>query len=361
MEIPFKKVRTWIVQSEIRIALIAFLFSGIILFLLTVFYNPTLTFSKAPNLGLYNNPGFWENVLIESHGMLLDILVIGVFIFWLQKKTQTSRDTQRLIDQYKNELDDHRGWLETEASYRVAGLVKRLRALGVKKFDFSDLHIGKLPIKDILAALKEGKRIASLSGAVLANQNLQEVDFSGIILKEIDLSNAKLHKATFYSTQMDGAKLDNAHLEYAYFNDANLIKADLSGAQLQGANLLNALLLETNLSDAKLIEVDFSGVNAKRANFTRANLERAIFIDADLTGANLVDTILTKAKLKNVNLQGAEVSQFWFEQIERWEIAETEHIKYNYFIEEVSSKEVWGKSRFILRRKSPGSIADTID
>ncbi len=30
--------------------------------------------------------GFLRNILVEAHGMLFDILVIGIFILWLTKK-----------------------------------------------------------------------------------------------------------------------------------------------------------------------------------------------------------------------------------------------------------------------------------
>jgi small-conductance mechanosensitive channel len=34
-------------------------------------------------LGFYYKAEFWENILVEAHGMLFDLLVIGVFVYWL--------------------------------------------------------------------------------------------------------------------------------------------------------------------------------------------------------------------------------------------------------------------------------------
>ncbi|MCB0083104.1 MAG: hypothetical protein KDE47_19320, partial [Caldilineaceae bacterium] len=31
----------------------------------------------------YYSFAFYENVLVEAHGMLLDLLIIGVFVYWL--------------------------------------------------------------------------------------------------------------------------------------------------------------------------------------------------------------------------------------------------------------------------------------
>ena len=53
-------------------------------------------------LGRYSESGFLEGILIEAHGMVLDILVIGVFILILNRLGQKQLDIRR----YEEEIDD---------------------------------------------------------------------------------------------------------------------------------------------------------------------------------------------------------------------------------------------------------------
>jgi hypothetical protein len=62
-------------------------------------------------------PEFWLNVKVEAHGMLFDILVIGVLILWLNQLGEKRREIQRYID----EIDDFRGWESEEAAHRIRG------------------------------------------------------------------------------------------------------------------------------------------------------------------------------------------------------------------------------------------------
>jgi hypothetical protein len=65
---------------------------------------------------------FGRDVLVEAHGMLFDILVIGVFIYWLQERGRKILETQS----YKDDIDDFRGWESDEAAHRIRGSIIRL-------------------------------------------------------------------------------------------------------------------------------------------------------------------------------------------------------------------------------------------
>jgi len=85
---------------------------------------------------------FWLNILVESYGMLFDIFVIGILIFWLQdrgiKKLEEQRkirekefERKRTIQRYEEEIEDYLGWDEKEATFRIVGNIKRLKKLEV--------------------------------------------------------------------------------------------------------------------------------------------------------------------------------------------------------------------------------------
>ena len=116
-------------------------------------------------------------------------------------------------------------------------------------------------------ALRDGKAMASLSGATLSDANLRGADLSGA-----DLSGANL----------SGAALRDADLSGATLRGANLRDADLSGADLSGANLSGATLRGANLSDANLRDADLSivaGFATRESAVTLLDKIRAIVID----------------------------------------------------------------------------------
>src|SRR5258706_12321243 len=67
--------------------------------------------------GRYSSPEFIDGIRVEAHGTLFDILVIGLFILWLNFKRAESERVRR----YAEEIDDFREWRSDEASHRIAG------------------------------------------------------------------------------------------------------------------------------------------------------------------------------------------------------------------------------------------------
>ena len=66
---------------------------------------------------------FGEGLLIETFGMLLDVLVIGIIILWLNEIRDKKRRRELEIQRYQEEIDDFRGWDDKEATFRIIGIV----------------------------------------------------------------------------------------------------------------------------------------------------------------------------------------------------------------------------------------------
>lgn len=60
----------------------------------------------------YASGDFREGILVESHGMLLDILVFGILILWLNRIGEKRLEIRR----YEEEINDYRDWTGDEAS-----------------------------------------------------------------------------------------------------------------------------------------------------------------------------------------------------------------------------------------------------
>ena len=79
-----------------------FVITALIVFSATAFW-PQLSTAIFPNttLGLYNK-SFWENVLVEAHGLVFDIFSIGIVLVWMdthrQKRELIKRNIEGLLD-----------------------------------------------------------------------------------------------------------------------------------------------------------------------------------------------------------------------------------------------------------------------
>jgi BTB/POZ domain-containing protein KCTD9 len=281
--------------NPLRTAFAAFILATAVVVGLTVgfFYTHKLT------IDFYTyDRNFLQNILVEAHGMLLDILVIGIFILWLNRLGEKRLEIRR----YREEIDDFRGWDSDEAGYRIAGNVRRLNRNGITKIELGQCHLVQVNLigADLRGANLSG---ANLNGAHLNGAHLLLANLNGAILSGVDLSRAHLSRAP-----LSGADLSGADLSGAILSGADLSGADLSGAILSGAILSGAILRGANLSGAHLSYAHLSYASLSGANLSGANLSGANLSDADLSGANLSYANPSSANLRGANLSGADLS-----------------------------------------------------
>ena len=189
----------------------------------------------------YYDGDFAENILVEAHGMLFDILVIGIFI--LSLNTLAERRIQKRIEnqRYRDEIDDFRGWESEEAAYRNAGNLKRLQRNGYKgKINLKQCYLGGVDLQknwddDLLGYIKP----------FLAGSNLKGVNIAFADLQNANLMSATLQGAVFFEVNLRGANFFWAKLQMATLQDVNLQGANLQNAYLQDAILLNVDLRNT--------------------------------------------------------------------------------------------------------------------
>ena len=218
VEVRFKNAKDWLLKQPVLIAFIVFLLAAMFVGSLSVKY--------------YDGP-FGVNVLVEAHGMLLDILVIGVFILWLNQIGEKKRTIQR----YRDEIDDFRGWNSEEAAYRIAGNIRRLNKLGVTDINLNSCHLENMDL-----------HWAKLQGAKLTDGNLQEANLFFAELQGAELYCAKLQGANLNKTKLQGAKFDDAEFEGACLTASDLRGAKgLTSKQLAEAKSLYEAKLDPDL------------------------------------------------------------------------------------------------------------------
>lgn len=205
---------------------------------------------------------FFPQVLAEAHGMLFDIAVIGILIFWLNK----NGEVRQRIRTYKDEIDDFRLWESEEAAFRTVGNIKRLNRHGIHEINLVNCFLARTNLNYV-----------NLSGSNLNSSNL-----SNAFLIETNLENTRLNQTNFENSNLNQANMRGAYASGANFKDAFLIKADMENAFLIKTNFKNAFLMEANLKNCYLTGADF---------------ENASLYKADLRGAKgLSIDQLTKAK-----------------------------------------------------------------
>jgi len=200
---------------------------------------------------LWDFENFMVQILAEAHGMILNIAVIGIFVYWLNQKGET----RQRIRSYKDEIDDFRKWKSEEAAFRNMGNIKRLNRHNISSLDLVDVHLEK------------------------ANLNY------------VNLTKSNLNSATFKNSSLIGGKFNFARMNQTDFENANLNKSSIKRVYAGGANFKDAFLIKSEMSDSFLI---------------KANFENAYLMEANLTGANLTEVNFENSSLYKADLRGVK-------------------------------------------------------
>lgn len=194
----------------------------------------------------YDFHNFWREVLAEAHGMLFDIAIIGILIYWLNERAQN----RQAIRTYKDEIDDFRHWKSEEAAFRTVGNIKRLNRHSIHHINLAECHLTH----------------TNLSHVNLQEANLNSADITHANLLECNLQAARLNQTRFSFSNLNHAHLCKAYASGAHFNDTYMIKADLQSAFLIKTNFENAFMMEANLRGAYVVGASFKNANLYKAD-----------------------------------------------------------------------------------------------
>ncbi len=215
--------------------------SAIVLLLVAIL---VITLSLNYYINEFHN--FWGQVLAEAHGMIFDIAVIGILIFWLNQ----NGEVRQRIRTYKDEIDDFRLWESEEAAFRTVGNIKRLNRHKIYEINLVNCHLSR----------------TNLSHVNLSASNLNSANLSNSSLIEINLENTRLNQTIFENSNLNQALLKGAYASGANFKDAFLIKANFENAFLIKTNFKNAYLMEANLQNSYLMGADFENASLYKAD-----------------------------------------------------------------------------------------------
>ena len=272
-----ESIKSWFIQKPVRFYWISMLIAFFIIVPLGILYKLD-----------YKN-----DVLVEAHGLLFDLIVFGILLSVYdsiksdeEKKKQEADDKSQKIERYIEEIDDFRRWKSEEAKIRIRGNIYRLNKLNHTKLDLAYIKLDQLDLKDLK----------------LSESNLFQNDFSNS-----NLANSEFKNITCSASNFIGR---DTFLLNAYFNDSHIQYSNFQGAYLNGADF----------SNAKLSSIDFRGANLKNINF-----EKTYFYDPKLDGAEVREDFIVK--LKSWKITGHPIYD-WYEIIKREVPKDKGHFQY---------------------------------
>lgn len=230
-------VRSITERQLLTTTIVLVIVSGIIFTLSLPHYNGHVNF-------------FYENLLVEAHGMIFDLLVIGILLVWLNKVGEKRLRVRR----YQEEIDDFRHWINDEASFRIAGDVKRLNKDGVYNIDLYNCHLKNVNLNYV-----------NLSGS-----NMNYVNLEDSSMQNSELLNVRMNQANLQNVKLQGSNMKNAQLSGANLQFSTPIKANLSGANLIKAKLKGAVMIDCILADSMVSGADFTDANLFKTDFRGA-------------------------------------------------------------------------------------------
>ncbi len=193
---------------------------------------------------------FWAQILAEAHGMIFDIAVIGILLYWLNQ----NGEIRQRIRTYKDEIDDFRLWESEEAAFRTVGNIKRLNRHKIHEINLVNCHLVR----------------TNLNYVNLHSSNLNSTNLQSASLIETNLENTRLNQTNLENANLNQANLKGAYASGANFKDAFLIKAQFENAFLIKSNFKNAFLMEANLQNSYVMGADFENASLYKADLRGA-------------------------------------------------------------------------------------------
>jgi len=200
--------------------------------------------------------GFFKEVLAEAHGMLFDIAIIGILIYWLRE----NGEKQLRIKMYKDEIDDFRQWESEEAAFRTVGNIKRLNRHKITEINLVNCHMTKTNMSHV------DLTGSNLNSSNFSHANAIECNFSGTRANQTNFENAKMNQANFEGAFASGANFKDTFLIKANFKNAFLIKSDFTNAYLMEADLSNCHLTGATFDEASLYKANLTGAEGITAD-----------------------------------------------------------------------------------------------
>jgi len=261
-----------------KASLLVFCVFSVVVVLITGYWDwVSSTILPHQTWGLYSR-SFFEGILSNAHGTIIDLFVIGIVIYWFEqrrnqreeeeqdkKAKEKEKEISRLtiednVRRNRETIFDLRFYREPDAPYKVLGAIRRLLSLGDTCLDISEGDLSRIEIKDLelsdsnlhATIFKESRII----GCNIENCRGEAAVFVGATLKHTTIKNTFLHRAKFQNATLKGVNFTSCNITNANFDGADLSSANFSGVDCNGASFKKAVLRSANFIGATNIPVE---------------------------------------------------------------------------------------------------------
>ncbi|MBK5007370.1 pentapeptide repeat-containing protein [Pseudomonas sp. S32] len=262
-----------VLDNPIKTALLILAFAIVVVVFITADWD-WLSSHILPNtvIGLYKKD-FWENVMVEMHGMVVELAVVGILLLWLDGR----RDRKQQLSQCREDLKNY------------------------AKLDFPEAHLKKIGIlKTLISANQIGldARYLHLSGRSLSDVNIKNWNVIGL-----KLNDGKLENSTFEKVEARSSNFVKCTLRNVVFEEGSLYRCKFEGAKFRQVSFKNcriekAEFTHCDMPNTLFDQVSLSGVKFEGANLAHCSFKSAFDIDVgELSKAKNLDHIAIDDKL----------------------------------------------------------------
>lgn len=245
-----------IFDSQVKTSLFITVIGVVLIFLVTANWD-VVSASIFPNttIGLYRRE-FWENYLVELHGMVLELAVVGGLIIWLDSRRVGRSEIKRQLE----DLSDYALLDTPEINLKKVGIIKRLNDAGVNSFNVLNLSLFGMLLNKV--EVRGGKLIGLkvshgfIKGSVFKDVMMRSSNFEGCDLKNTNFSGSNLLKSNFSGAICRGVSFEGAIMERSDFSDCDLQSSSFKGADLRGVKFDGANLKQCSFKGATNIDIE---------------------------------------------------------------------------------------------------------
>jgi len=235
----------------------------------------------------YNNgvesKDFYGNITAS----VIEVFMLGLVIVLYNKLSER----KEIIRRCELEIDSYRPWQESEATYRICGLIRNLN-----NYNISNINLGRCYLPNAL--LYDAK----LQGANLFFAHLENASLEDANLKHANLYGTKLSNANLRHANLQGACLDFADLKLANLEDANLQDASFILTQIKGVSFKNTNLQGVNFIGVEVESLDWIESLEKCSIIGIEYIKEKYCIDEDRTEEEELGIVTYSLKVKKNKL-----------------------------------------------------------
>lgn len=214
---------------------------------------------------------FFQNIIIEAHGIVPDLLIFGILMTIYEK-------WRSKVEVHRGSIEEYLGQNTPEATAGILRIIREMNQLDASRFQLSECS--------------------------LAEQDLRHADFTG----------SSFHRVNFEAADLTLVEMDNCRLRDINFTDAVLRSVTFSGSELDKINFTGAKLNDINFQKADLRSVNFTNADLR---FWKNSPERIEHITLD--GAMVESKQWLKRRLVDANVIG------WRNATDSYEIDPTQY------------------------------------